>query len=59
MYEGVGVPVTFLDPKQKNWQNIVEEAMTKSNDFSGVVRDAQKKVQEKIEEFVKSYKGGL
>jgi hypothetical protein len=56
MYEGVGVPVTFLDVDQKDWGNKVEDGLTKGGDFRNAIIEAQQKVQTKIKEFCKEMK---
>lgn len=57
MYEGVGVPVTFLDVGQKDWGNKVEDALTKGGNFTNAVIEAQKKVQVKIKDFTDTING--
>lgn len=51
MYAGAGVNVTFLDPTQKDWKNVLEDATTRNADNQQAVTETQKRVQEKIKEF--------
>jgi hypothetical protein len=53
MFDGTGVQVTFLDPAQKNWLSVVEEAMNKTMSNEGAVVEAQKKAQKQVEEFIR------